>query len=498
MPFEGSSQIETKGEATSGLSPWALCMAASLAAFVVGGTSLFHAGANPPAEAPFDAIDLGGLPEIRASRGVLQTTLVAAPMDVHIGNATFAGASFNGIYGGPVLRVHPGDRIRIHLVNHMADAINLHFHGLRVTPLGRGDNVHIQVPPGDSFDYDFPVPSNHPPGLFWYHDHAHRAAEPHVMAGLSGALLIEGFAAQIQGLHDIPQKLLVLKDWQQNDCAAPYLKHAWHCRVISINGGADWHDNLAPGSAQLWRVSNQGANLVLHLAAPGLHLRVVGRDGMPATDGEDTDHFDVMPASRVDVLARAERSGQFPLLARTVPTTEPAGFLTNRTLGIVNVAGAARQTAALALSFPHQQDMRAWKIDARRMIIFSENLSINEFYVNGRKFDPLRTDVRAPLGNVEEWTIRNVTDDFHEFHIHQLSYQVTEINGVRQAFSGYVDDVKIPEHGEVKVIIPLTDPNIVGHLMFHCHVLNHEDRGMMTMLEVYRPGVLHICKVPSR
>ena len=498
MPFEGPSDAEAKSHTAPGLSPWALCLAASLAAFVVGGTLLFRAGANPPTEARFDAIDLGGLPEIRGHHGVLQATLVAAPKDVHIGNATFAGAGFNGIYAGPVLRVHPGDRIRIHLVNHMADNINLHFHGLRVTPLGHGDNMHIQVRPGTFFDYDFLVPSNHPPGLFWYHDHAHRAAEPHVMAGLSGALLIEGFATQINGLGDVPQKLLVLKDWQRNDCTAPDLKRTLHCRVISINGMADWHDDLAPEGTQLWRVSNQGANLVLHLAAPGLHLRVVGRDGMPANDGQDTDHFDIMPASRVDVLVRADREGQFPLLALGVPTTGSAGFFTRRPLGTIDVAGPPHPAAARTLSFPHQQDMRAWPIDAHRMIIFSENLSINEFYVNGRKFDPLRTDVRAPLGNVEEWTVRNVTDDFHEFHIHQLSFQVTEINGARQPFSGYVDDVKVPEHGEVKVIIPFTDPNIVGHLMFHCHVLNHEDRGMMTMLEVYRPGVLHICKVPSR
>jgi suppressor of ftsI len=497
MPFEGTGPGDAETFVVRADTVRTLCMAVSLALVVLSGVWLLRAGANPPSAAHFDAIDLGGLPEIRGVNGVLQATLVAAPMDVRVSNATFAGAAFNGAYGGPVLRVHLGDRIRIHLVNHMPDGINLHFHGLRVTPLGRGDNMHILVPPGESFDYDFRIPPSHPPGLFWYHDHAHRAAEPHVMAGLSGALLIEGFAVQIKGLGDTPQKLLVLKDWLHNDCTAPGLKQTLHCRVISIDGVANWNDDLVPGSPQLWRVSNQGADLVLHLAAPGLHLRVVGRDGMPASDGQETDHFDIMPASRVDVLVRADTEGHFPLLAMGVPTTGPAGFSLKRTLGSINVAGTPRSVAIPALSFPHQQDMRTWRIDAHRMIIFSENIAINEFYVNGRKFDPLRTDVRAPLGNVEEWTIRNITDDFHEFHIHQFSFQLTEINGARQAFSGYVDNVKIPEHGEVKVIIPLTDPNIVGHLMFHCHVLNHEDRGMMTMLEVYRPGALHICKIPS-
>jgi FtsP/CotA-like multicopper oxidase with cupredoxin domain len=494
MPFEGPKPGDTALLQASTIR--ALCVAGLLTVAVVAGTSLFGPGHNPPRAAHFDPIDLGGLPEIRSHNGVLQTTLVAAPLDVHIGSATFRGAAYNGIYGGPVLRVNAGDLIRIHLVNHMPDGINLHFHGLRVTPLGRGDNMHILVAAGDSYDYEFRIPPNHPPGLFWYHDHAHGAAEPHVMAGLSGALLIEGFAAQIHGLEDVPQTLLVLKDWQHNDCTAPDLKHNLHCRLISINGAADWQDKLTPGQTQLWRVSNQGADLILHLAAPGLHLRIVGRDGMPATGGQDTDKFDIMPASRVDVLARSDTEGSFPLVAVGVPTSGPAGFSVKRNLGSVTVAGARVAAVQPELSFPHQLDMRAWQIDASRTIVFSENIAVNEYYVNGRKFDPLRTDVRAPLGNVEEWTIRNVTQDFHEFHIHQLSFQVTEINGARQDFTGYVDDVKIPEHGEVKVIIPFTDPNIVGHLMFHCHVLNHEDRGMMTMLEVYRPGVPHICRTP--
>ncbi len=498
MPFEGPRPAREDSGLIDRSTMRALCLAAPLALAVLCGTSLFHGGANPPPAAPFDQIDIGQLPQIRSRHGVLQATMTAAPIKVQIGGVSFEGAGFNGAYGGPVLRVHAGDQIRIHLVNHMPDAINLHFHGLRVTPLGRGDNVHILVQPGTSFEYDFRIPPNHPPGLFWYHDHVHRSAEAHVMAGLSGALLIEGFADQIGGLSGVPQKLLVLKDWQNNDCTAPYLKRVLHCRIISVNGAADWHDTLTQGAPQLWRVSNQGANLVLHIAAPGLHMRIVGRDGMPASDGQDSDRFDVMPASRVDVLVRADQPGTFALLATGVPTSPPSGFSVKRPLGSVAVTDAAPAAPASSLIFPRQQDMRAWKIDARRTIVFSENIAINEYYVNGRQFDPLRTDVRAPLGNIEEWTVRNVTDDFHEFHIHQLSFQVTEINGVPQPFSGYVDDVKVPVHGEVKIIIPFTDPVIIGHLMFHCHVLNHEDRGMMTMVEVYRPGLPHICNTPNR
>jgi FtsP/CotA-like multicopper oxidase with cupredoxin domain len=129
--------------------------------------------------------------------------------------------------------------------------------------------------------------------------------------------------------------------------------------------------------------------------------------------------------------------------------------------------------------------------------VFGENKDATVYTINGRTFDPLRIDLKVPLGSVEEWTVVNDTPDFHEFHIHQLGFQLTEINHAQQAFAGFVDDVRVPEHGEVKLLIPFTDPVMVGHVMFHCHVLNHEDRGMMATLEIFRPGFLHICRVPN-
>ena len=482
MPRDASPAAAPGGQLRASI------MGVLLFSAVAGGTLLFQ-----PQPLLSDPIDLGGLPEIGSRNGVLAATLVAAPRTVHIGKASFLGAGFNGSYGGPVLRVRAGDRVRLHVVNRMADAINLHFHGMRVSPQGHGDNVRIAIPPGQSFDYDFGIPPNHPPGLFWYHDHAPGAAEAHVTAGLSGALLVEGFAARFAGLSAVPQKLLVLKDWNDSHCTGIFLRRELHCRVVSINAQSDWRDVLPPGGVELWRVSNQGANLTLHLRSPGLMFRVIGRDGMPARNTAQSDRFDIMPASRVDVLLRAASPGLHRLFADSVLTGAGQALTTERAIGgILN--GPYISATPLNPSAPPQQDLRAWHVDARRTIRFTQDNAKGEYYINGKLFDPARTDFRVPLGNVEEWTVQNATDDFHEFHIHQVGFEVTEINGVAQTFSGYVDDVAVPTHGEVRVLIAFTDPVIVGHIMFHCHVLNHEDHGMMSMLEVYRPGVAHMCR----
>jgi len=444
----------------------------------------------------FEPIDLGGLPEIRARDGLLSATFIAAPLRVTIGGASFMGAAFNGAYAGPVLRAHPGDLVHLHLLNHMPDIINLHFHGMRITPDGRGDNMHIAVKPGASFDYLFRIPASHPPGLFWYHDHAPEAAEPHVMAGLSGAFLVEGFRDQFKTLNTTEQKLLVLKDWTSPRCADPVLKTAFHCHALSINGQAQWTTSLAPGQRQLWRLSSQSANLIIHLSAPGLHVRIIGRDGVAATSGTASPTIDILPASRIDALVWADNPGAITLAATHVPTGTGKNFTTTRPLGSITVQGApARQPAAEPI-YPQAPDLRHRPVDARRTIIFAENAAATRFTVNGKIFDAKRIDLRVPLGTTEEWTIRNDTNDFHEFHIHQLGFQVTAINGAPQPFTGYVDDVTVPEQGSVTVLIPFTDPLMVGHFMFHCHVLKHEDRGMMANIEVYWPGLLHICAVP--
>ena len=447
----------------------------------------------------WDDIDLGGLTEIRSANGILDATLTAAPAPVHVGDTVFYGSVYNGDYAGPVLHVRPGDLVRLRLVNHLSFATNLHFHGLRVSPLNHGDNMHIVVQPGATSSYTFRIPADHPPGLFWYHDHMHPDAERHVMDGLSGAILVDGFARQFQGLNGIRQKLLVIKDNAPADCTGQTMKTLLHCRVISINGQALWNDMLRPKETQLWRIVNQSPDFTMHLDVTGLHPRTIGRDGTPTLAMEESD-LDIMPASRLDVLVTAGALGSLSMIARHVPTGSGAAFSTNRIVGNITIAGDASVTQPEKLIFPRQSDLSGSPISAQRTMVFTEDEAANRYYINGRMFDHDRIDVRVPLGSIESWTIQNQTQNFHEFHIHQIGFQVAEINGQKQPFAGYVDDVRVPEMGEVKLIMPFTDPVILGRFMFHCHVLKHEDAGMMGNIEIYRPGypmTAPICLFPG-
>ena len=135
--------------------------------------------------------------------------------------------------------------------------------------------------------------------------------------------------------------------------------------------------------------------------------------------------------------------------------------------------------------------VRSSPITRQRTFAFSVNPEKTSFFINDQVFDENRTDVTVKLGDTEEWTILNKDSQYHDFHIHQTGFLVTEVNGAPTDFDGLRDTFSVPparngKPGEAKLIIPFTNPEIVGRFVFHCHVVKHEDKGMMMAVEVVR------------
>lgn len=152
----------------------------------------------------------------------------------------------------------------------------------------------------------------------------------------------------------------------------------------------------------------------------------------------------------------------------------------------------------LPTRFPPVEDFRSLPVAKQRTITFSEDTTNNTFFMDSgagaAQFNPNRVDSTIQAGTVEEWTINNATAELHVFHIHQTDFQVLEINGVKQDFIGHQDNVNVPFQtpggppGSVKVRIDFRDPNIVGKFVYHCHILEHGDGGMMSIAEVVPPN----------
>lgn len=447
-------------------------------------------------------------PTVLTSRnGKLEVTLRQAPSTITVAGKTFTSNVFNGQYIPPVLKLARGDRLELLLENRIAAAdnaidgpleSNLHYHGMSVTPIAPGDDVFLHVGAGADYLYRWDVPALHAQGPHWYHPHAHGLVETQILSGMSGLLVIDGLVAgHFPAFANLPERHLLLKDIQLPGAAdgSPKTK--------TINGVLGGRLRLRPGEMQVWHVGNVGADAYFHLAMPGVRMWEIARDANLLARPSERSTLFLPPGSRSTVVVLApDVPGEVALRTLAIdtgPQGDPNPEI--RLAGIV-VDGLPVDTAALRLRLaepavgrdtPTPEQLAALPVTRQRTITFSETDDGNTFFLNGRVYDMARDDVVVRLGDVEEWTIRNVSGERHVFHIHQLDFLVKSINNHDVDETGLRDVIDVPYQrngvpGEVKIVIPFTDPNMVGRFVFHCHIVEHEDGGMMANLVVLPPN----------
>jgi suppressor of ftsI len=427
--------------------------------------------------------------ELRSRNGVLAATLTAAPGTVRLDDVTFPGLLYNGAYLPPLLRVRAGDSLRIHFKNDLLeDPSNLHYHGLPVSPRGNSDNVFIHVHPGQDFAYEVDIPETdrQGPGLFWYHPHVHGLVAKQMLGGLSGGLVVDGTEQYFPIVADIPERFLFIKHAELDERD-----------IVSINGQLNPVIAIKPGEAQFWRIAHIGATMFLKIPLRPLTAFQIAADGHPFARPKPLTELFIGPGERVDAIVFGPPAGEYPL--STASFTNQAWKL----------PGPAQQIATIAASGPHlsnQPDgsrileieargprwidqVRGAPIARRRTLSCSRSADRKMFMIDGRVMDESRVDQTVRLGDTEKWTVVNTDEQYHSFHIHQTSFLVTEVNGVPKSANSLRDTVSIPPATEVgpgslKVVIPFTDPVILGKFVYHCHAVDHEDKGMMGIVEV--------------
>lgn len=449
-------------------------------------------------------------PDIVASRnGVLQIRLTQAPAWVTVAGHTFRSNVFNGQYIPPVLKMQRGDVLQLQLVNRIGAAdvqiagpqsSNLHYHGMVVPPAAPGDDVFLDVGSGAAYDYTWQVPMNHEQGTHWYHPHSHGLVEPQILSGMSGMLVIDGLVAEhYTAFSGLVERHLLLKDiaLPSADPDAALTK--------TINGLRGGTLRLRPGEMQVWNLGNLGADAYFDLAVDGAQLWEIGRDGNVLVQPKLRTSIYLPPGSRSTVVVVAPaQAGRYALRTLAVDTGPQGDPNPDVRLATLSVGGMPVDSSALQarLLLPADSpntigntpaEVAALPITRRRIITFSETADGNTFFIDGKQYDPGRDDITVTLDDVEEWTLRNVSGERHVFHIHQLDFLVTTVNGQPVPPDSLNDVVDLPfaqngVPGEVKVIIPFTDPIMVGRFVFHCHIVGHEDAGMMANLVVLAPG----------
>ena len=426
--------------------------------------------------------------EFVSKDGVVQVNLTAEESQIELAGKPVAARVYNGEFVGPTMRLNPGDSIQLELDNTLSEPTNLHFHGLHVSPSGESDNVLRHVMAGEIAPYQVDLPTDHAPGTYWYHSHQHGISEEQVFGGMSGLIVVEGLIDLLpEELRDIEERSFALKDFQLTadgaivseniDSNAPTTR--------TVNGAVNPSLSIAPGETQLWRLANIGADIWYEVTLEGHPLHVIAEDANPVWAAWSAESLVLPPGKRYDVLVQGGAPGSY--IFRTLDFDQGGDHYPDTTLATVTVEGTAVTPATLPTNLiaqddPAHGDLSAAPVDKERTLVFSEDDDLNKFMIDGKQFDPNRVDQQVKLGTVEEWTVRNVTEELHPFHIHVDDFQVISINGEPYQASGRQDTIPLPINGEVVVRIPFKD--FTGKFVYHCHILNHEDNGMMGIVEV--------------
>jgi len=459
-------------------------------------------GGSTPAPVPF-----ANPPEISSRDGVLDATLTIEPAELTVaGKRVRFDALYNGLYMPPVLRVQPGDVVRLAIDNQGPLHTNVHYHGLAVSPLGKGDNVFIDIPPTDTFRYDMPIPADHPQGLFWYHPHFHPQVNQQIAGGLSGGLIVGDILEPFPTLATIPERILLLKDLKIENGAPVTDPDPTGPTRRTINGLFKPRLTMQPGQLEFWRIGNIGANIYYQLRLDGVRFYVIAQDGNLQNQALASETLLLPPGKRLEVLVYGPPRGAVRHLRAERFDTGPEGdHYPAQVLATVASEGSAVAPIPIPDQFPVVPDLRDLPVDRQRPIVFADDPDGNGFTINGRAYDHHCVDTVVDLGAVEEWTIQNTSREAHVFHIHQLDFQVTAINGEPQPFVGHQDTVSLPPADDdgpstVTAIIPFDDPIIVGEFVYHCHIVQHADQGMMANIQVVdpsRPMPIHRCEPPG-
>ena len=412
--------------------------------------------------------------------------------------------------------------------------------------------IKTLINPGETFVYNVAFPANEPPGLYWYHPHVHGIAEHALQGGASGAIVVDGIEDVQPAVSQLPQRILVVRDQNVPGNPMPQGNvPSWDVTLnnIPITSPTDPNSNsfvpailqMTAGEKEFLRVVNASSDTILDLqyvfdGRPQI-LQVVAIDGVAVNSQDGAQpgnlipvrHFVLAPAARVEFIVSAPpRPVQLAQLLTLAINTGPLGDDDPQrplaTIQVVNEPPSIGNDSALpAFSKMNPASQRFAglanaPIAVRRVVYFDENCppippingcTPNQFFmaVVGKPkhvFDPnLPPDIVATQGTVEQWVIENRAGENHEFHFHQVHFLVRsqnnfELNGSVQspALTGqYLDMIQVPywdgnpnhPYPSVTVLIDFRG-NDVGDFVFHCHILGHEDLGMMNIIQVKLPS----------
>lgn len=420
--------------------------------------------------------------------------LTAAPGRHEFGAGTAAETwGFNGDYLGPTLRASRGEEVVVNVHNGLAEETTVHWHGLHL-PAAMDGGPHTAVAPGATWSPQWRV--DQPAATLWYHPHPHGKTAEHVYRGLAGLFLVDDPATDVAalphqyGVDDIP---VVVQDknfdGDRLDFSGSLLGMGILGKTIVVNGTVAPYQEVTTERVRLRLLNASNARTYQFGFADGRDFQLVGTDGGLRAAPVTTDGVMLSPAERAEIVV-AVRPGERAVLRSDPPSLgTPLGRFYGGSDGFDVLELRAAPELSPSPAVPAQLvDVPTLEAGASAP---SRTIRLTDQGINGKQMDMSRIDATIAPGATEVWRVSNADGKPHSLHIHGVSFQVARIDGAAppEYLRGWKDTLYIAPQRDYEVVIRFPEyVDATIPYMYHCHVLYHEDRGMMAQFVVVPPG----------
>ncbi len=436
----------------------------------------------------------------QSKNGLLELDLEARERPVNLGGKQVYLLTYNGQVPAPRLEAKPGDRVRIHFNNNLSQPTNLHYHGLHIPPTGNGDNVFLRINPGEKFNYEFEIAKNQAAGTFWYHPHLHGLVAEQLFGGLAGLFIVRGELDEIPEIKAAQEEFLVLQDFSLDEGGR--LLSSMHMSlmmgregdVITVNGQVNPSFALPEAGLLRLRILNASTSRFYRLSLENHLFYQIATDGNGLNEPIEVRELLLTPGQRADVLVKGDKQpGQYRLLnlpydRGSMGMMGGGGMMgrNDREVPIV-LATVKYESSVESLTLPTKLASISALPEPKTVRSFELNHGMSPavgmaFLINGEPYRSDRIQTQVQLDTVEDWEITNTGVMDHPFHIHVNSFQVISRNGQPESLPAWRDTVLVPRGETVRIRIPFRD--FAGLTVYHCHILDHEDLGMMGNLMI--------------
>lgn len=421
--------------------------------------------------------------DIEANGVIKEFTLVAqkASLDLFTSNPLEVW-TYNGQVPGPEIRVAKGDTLKINFTNNLPQETTIHFHGIRVPNAMDGVPGVTQDPikPGESFVYEF-VPKD--AGTFWYHPHV-RGSEQ-VERGLYGVIVVED---PEEPLYD-QDKVIVLDDWRIDqtgridprfNTGSDLMHDGRWGNIVTVNGLPNYTLTAKAGERVRLRFVNTSNARVYQLDFGGLDVMGFAVDGMLAKEPFSPRGFELSPGNRIDVDITIPLDSQ----KKQYSIRDTFTRQTNNLVSILindEIAKTQDFDTPTAEMFPEWNSATALRINQEYVLNARRGGQYGiEWTINGKAY-PDYDPITLKKGEFNVIRFTNASSRLHPMHLHGQFFKVLSRNGL-QVDEPYLRDTVLVKSKEVIDIgvVPLDE----GTWVSHCHVLEHAEAGMLTVIKV--------------